>query len=77
MRVVVAVRLISEEDSARRTGASKMSKIGGTVSASYSGVITATDIGEDRRAGKDCLTLPDNASCSEAANGRRSKDMAR
>lgn len=53
IRVIVAVRLTSAEDSPRRTGASKMSKIGGIVSASYPCVVIATDIDEDRRVGKD------------------------
>lgn len=75
-RVVVAVRLTRAEDSPRRTGASKMSKIGGIVSASYSCTATAADIDEDRRAGKDCVTLPDDAPCNAVANGRRSEDMA-
>lgn len=75
-RAVVAARLASVEDSPRRTGASKMSKIGGIVSASYSFAATAADIDEDRRAGKDCVTLPDDAPCSAVTNGRRSEDMA-
>lgn len=75
-RVVVGVRLTSAEDSLRRTGASKMSKIGGIVSASYSCAVTATDIDEDRHVGNDCVTLPDDAPCSAVANGRRSEDIA-
>lgn len=75
-QVVVGVRLTSAEDSLRRTGASKMSKIGGIVSASYSCAVTATDIDEDRHVGKDCVTLPDDAPCSAVANGRRSEDIA-
>lgn len=75
-QMVVGARLTSAEDSLRRTGASKMSKIGGIVSASYSCAVTATDIDEDRCAGKDCVTLADDAPCSAVANGRRSEDMA-
>lgn len=75
-RVVVAVRLTGAQDSPRRTGASKMSKIGRIVSASYSCAVTVADMDEDRHAGKDCVTLPDDAPCSAVAIGRRSEDMA-
>lgn len=76
-RVVVAFRTTGAEDSPRRTGASKMSKIGGIVSASYSCAVAATDMDEDRYAGKDCVILPDDAPCSAVAIGRHSEDMAR
>jgi hypothetical protein len=75
-RVAVAVRLTGAEDSPRRTGASKMSKIGRIVNASYSCAGPTTDIDEDRRVGKDCVTLPDDAPCNTVVNGRRSEDMA-
>lgn len=72
----MAVRPTSAEDSPRRTGASNMSNIGGIVSASYSCAVTAPDIVEDSRAGKDCATLLDDAPCSAVTSGRRSEDMA-
>lgn len=75
--MVMDVRPTIVEDSPRRTGASKMSKIGGIVSASYSCSVTAaTDIVEDSRAGKDCTTLPDELRWSALTKGRRRENMA-
>jgi len=76
MRVAVVFRPTSVEGSRRRTGASKMSKIGGMVSDSYSSAVTAaTDTVEDSRAGKDCRVLPDELRWSALINGRRRENM--